>query len=573
MQSTIARVSAEALQHAQGAVAALIGADLEFSLQSASLIKKDGYVEKLSGRQTIIGLALKGRYQGEGCLVVSEKGAVRLAGKMLMMPTTELNEIINSANYINEEEIRYAFADLAKCFIISFLEAFQRDSTFISSVSCHNQIITEGRKDITDFLNHLPAEQTYYQISANISLAGVTTNSLSLLLPSFVLVCSETFQKSGGSNVRQRVHEADDLDTEQLEVFTDHAPETAELEGADLLAARLGSALQRELGNLLGVSVQVREKKSIYGSLALLQEKTAHLEMRTLIAISGSVVNQGWLKIATEDAIKLGMLLIAGPPGVMIPDSLTDAFSVDCQDGYEEISSVFVDVLKMVIDDLSDDEIVVEKGRSLMESDAPASSEADQGERDQNCILSSVELAADNLVCGTLHLILPVELYEVLHADELSSTPENDTSTKLAAGGGVVDGAVTDNTSSGEPVTRSAQILLIESSSVQVAEMMKTLNRAGLKNESIGLDDEFGKAELDDLLAVILVVPKLDEIALGAVIKIKACASTPLLVAASQWTQSDVMKALRYGVDDILVLPVESDELLQKLKRLEQLTV
>ena len=66
---------------------------------------------------------------------------------------------------------------------------------------------------------------------------------------------------------------------------------------------------------------------------------------------------------------------------------------------------------------------------------------------------------------------------------------------------------------------------------------------------------------------------RLDEIGLGVVIKIKSTSSIPLLVAASQWTQTGVMKALRYGVDDIIMLPADSDELLRKLMGKEPLSI
>ncbi len=123
MQSTIERLSMEAFEQVEKEVGTLIGTEVELSLLSASLIKKQDFLENQRGRNSIIGVSMRGRYEGEGCLVVAEDCAVRLAGKMLMLPTTELNEIINSANYIDEEEIRYAFDDVAKCLIIKFLEA------------------------------------------------------------------------------------------------------------------------------------------------------------------------------------------------------------------------------------------------------------------------------------------------------------------------------------------------------------------------------------------------------------------------------------------------------------------
>ena len=81
------------------------------------------------------------------------------------------------------------------------------------------------------------------------------------------------------------------------------------------------------------------------------------------------------------------------------------------------------------------------------------------------------------------------------------------------------------------------------------------------------------KKDLESYQAVILEIEKLDEIVLGLVIKIKSLVAVPLLVAASQWTQTEVMKALRYGVDDIVMWPVESEELGQKLKGLELMTI
>ena len=145
MQSTIERLSMEAFGHVENEIGALIGTDLAVSLISASLIKKQGFLENQSGRNSIICLQMGGRYEGEGCLVVAEDCAVRLAGKMLMLPSTELNEIISAGTYADEEELNYAFDDIAKCLVIAFLDTFQRSSNFIATVTCQNQRFAEGR--------------------------------------------------------------------------------------------------------------------------------------------------------------------------------------------------------------------------------------------------------------------------------------------------------------------------------------------------------------------------------------------------------------------------------------------
>ena len=73
MQSTIERISSEALLQAQNEVSKLIGAELELTLQSASLIKKQGFLEILNGRNSIIGLTMSGIYEGEGYWLPQKK--------------------------------------------------------------------------------------------------------------------------------------------------------------------------------------------------------------------------------------------------------------------------------------------------------------------------------------------------------------------------------------------------------------------------------------------------------------------------------------------------------------------
>ena len=207
MHTTIERLSMEAFAHVEKEIGALIGTELELSLQSASLVKKQEFLEKLGGRNSVIGLHMRGRYEGDGCLVAAQDCAARLAGKMLMLPSTELNDIISTGSYPDEEEINYAFDDIAKRLIISFLHTFQQESNFISSISCQSQRCAEGRKETAEILSHLSPDQTYYVVSTAITLSGVTSSSLSLLLPAFVLVCSAPFKKHTGEELTRSLAE------------------------------------------------------------------------------------------------------------------------------------------------------------------------------------------------------------------------------------------------------------------------------------------------------------------------------------------------------------------------------
>lgn len=559
----------EAFEQVEDKVGELIGTDLEVSLLSASLIKKQGFLENQSGRNSIICLQMGGRYEGEGCLVVAEDCAVRLAGKMLMLPSMELNDIISGGNYADEVELNYAFDDIAKCLVIAFLDTFQRSPNFIATVTCQSQRFAEGRKETVDALEHLPPDQTYYQVSGSITLAGVTTNTVSLLLPAFVLVCSEPFKKHTGQQISASSSTSEFQDLEPTSPVQREIPGTASEDREDLLLPHLRPLLQKELSNMLGITVQIREKGSLSGPLTeLLQETDVSTQLRTPITISGGIQNHGWLITTTSDAVKLGLLLTQGTPGLMLPGSLSGGFSFDCQDGFQEICSIFTDVVGLVCHDLSQGELVMEKGGDPDETDLHSESAEAMDENEQIYMRTSLELVADTLVCGTMHILLPVEVYENVPSVEPAPSQERNE-------------AIGDKQTKNQPTTVSqrelsdqeAVVMLIEDSQNNTPEIINSVEDAGIRTESFSLADDFSKASPDSYLAVLLVLDRLDEIGLGVVIKIKSTSSVPLLVAASQWTQTDVMKALRYGVDDIIMLPVESDELLRKLMGKEPLGV
>lgn len=575
MQSTIERLSTEACGQVENEVGALIGTDLEVSLLSASLIKKQGFLENQSGRNSIICLQLGGRYEGEGCLVVAEDCAVRLAGKMLMLPAMELNEIIDTGNYADEEELTYAFDDIAKCLVIAFLETFQRSSNFIATVTCQSQRFVEGRKEAIEALEHLSQDQTYYQVSGTITLAGVTTNAISLLLPAFVLVCSAPFKKHTGQHITETSATTDIQNQEPTSPVQQEALGAISENVDDPLLPHLRPLLQQELSNLLGITVQIRDKGSYSGSLLeLVRETDTSPVLCTRITISGIVQNHAWLISTTRDAMKLGMLLTEGTPGLMLPGSLSGGFGVDCQDGYQEICSIVTDVVGLVCDDLSEDEFAMAKGADVEIIDPLSESAEGMDENDQIFRRTSLEIVADTLVCGTMHMLLPVEVYETIRKDKPEPLRDNIVSHGHEA---IAEKHTTDQqpatASQREPSDREAVVMVIEDSPDHAVEIMNSFEEAGIKTESISVADDFSKTGMDSYLAVLLVLDKLDEIGLGVVIKIKSISSVPLLVAASQWTQTDVLKALRYGVDDIIMLPVESDELLRKLRGKEPLSV
>ena len=581
MQSTIERLSEEALFNAQSEVGKLIGTDIEFRLKSASLIKKQGYLESLDNRKNIVSLKIRGTYEGEGCLLFTENSVVRLGGKMLMLPPSEINEIISNADFKVEDEFRYAFDEIAKCLVMAFLEPFQHSTTFISTITCQTQKIADGKKEIVETLSHLPAEQTYYEVTAATELAGVGANDFSLLLPAFVLVCSEQFQKHTGELSDSFSPDSVEHEFDQPSIF---APLLSTFSNGDKTTSREGTAwhlfahlfpvLESELANFLGSRVEIKEKTSGTVRLNELFKKPQDASLLTTeLSITGPRRGRGWLIAEMADATRLGMLMTDGSLAGLIPISLTAPFSADCQDGYREICSIFLDLLFSVCQDLSDGTVVLERQQSTLVEKEHMQSYFYHSDSGPDYKLSSLEITVNSITSGTMHLLLLDDILKEFNTKKPPAMEIASSSLRIDSTEKGHRGIVLENVDQKRMPEKPPSVLIIEVSETHSQELLNALAQGGIEANCISVLQELQKKDLESYQAVILEIGTLDEIVLGLVIKIKSLVAVPLLVAASQWTQTDVMKALRYGVDDIVMCPVESEELVHKLKGLELMTI
>jgi hypothetical protein len=432
---------------------------------------------------------------------------------------------------------------------------------------------------MNNILNYLSAEHTYYQISASINLGSVPVNGFSLLLPAFVLVCSEPFQKQAD---KQKVQSSLELGTQNskqsslfgshLSALFEHQSTTADTTTMSLISHLL-PPLKIELGNLLGVSVQITEKSTaVETPVELFQEVDRVAHLRTSLSIVGNSVGEAWLIAELTDATQLGLLLTEGAQG-LFQNSLSSPFSADCQDGYNEICSIVVDVLSFVCQELSNGKLLFEKAAVKEYEQESKESYSPDKPSDSGYTLSSLEFSADGIDCGRLHLLIPAFVQEYLHRVEPGTTGTTASKTKQESAESETSRGAPIETKSSLQADSLPRVLAIEATQGCASEVLIALAAEGILGDSISSAEELHKTDIESYQAIVIVVEKLDEIALGVVIKIKSFSSVPMLVAASQWTQKDVMKAMRYGVDDIVMLPVDSEELLQKIRGLEPLSV
>jgi len=108
---------------------------------------------------------------------------------------------------------------------------------------------------------------------------------------------------------------------------------------------------------------------------------------------------------------------------------------------------------------------------------------------------------------------------------------------------------------------KPVDILLIGDDEKEVVKLRDVLGRRGYMVRVLSLKDNVHNFISTELKAVYLVTQNVDEQAFGVVIKVSSACSLPLIAAAPGWTKTKVIKAVKYGVKDILLTPANTEDI------------
>jgi ActR/RegA family two-component response regulator len=108
---------------------------------------------------------------------------------------------------------------------------------------------------------------------------------------------------------------------------------------------------------------------------------------------------------------------------------------------------------------------------------------------------------------------------------------------------------------------KDGSILLIGDDDGELVKIKKVLMGRGYAVRVLSFNDNIDELLSDELRAVYLVAREFDERMLALAIKVSSGCSKPVIAAAPEWTKKKVMKAVKYGVKDILLTPAEQQDI------------
>ena len=197
---------------------------------------------------------------------------------------------------------------------------------------------------------------------------------------------------------------------------------------------------------------------------------------------------------------------------------------------------------------------------------------------------SSINLSGKDF--GKMQMLIPAKTFklEALAQDEAADDAEDDGSRTKGSVTGAADssegdrvkgtlggvvgstpGAVLSGAVGSGGGGENPEFLIVSNDGNECSKLAEIFNQRGIAYRILDYKDNVSNYLPGAVRAVFLLMSSVDEKGLGVAIKISAASSLPLVAAGPEWTRTKVIKAVKYGVDDILLTPASDNDIIEKI--------
>lgn len=577
-QQRIDRILEAVQTRIQDEVSDLLGGEFFVAGSANELVTKKSAFERLRGKQVCARMNVVGELEGEGFLMVGIKDAIRLGGTLIMLPETELEEVIGREEY--SEEIEDSYGEIANIVAGSFSKDFEvmypQSCRFVRK---ELDVIVPAK--LTLDADGPVADQAYYQMSCSMVLDGHAMGDMVMLLPAagFGLQLQENgLEESAQPEVQQTVDTFvdsahgginEDVQSTSTNDSASHSairsPEELEKQQA-LIDEVLSTCCERvvdEVSALLGTEIALATvgNKFISKKDFFVYEVSA-TQVIADIDVVGDVEGKSYLAASLRSAIRIGGQLIMLPAAELESVVSAEEFGEDTTDAYGEVVNIIAGVYTRVFEAHYSKHLQFVKNR--LQRVAPMQVEVGSEEPlpDQEYYLSSMVLSLGPDQDENLKLLIPCDLVELSRQEGFSDYRGEASQPELVCSDDTDDTIDSRTVITGDALNSNGlDILLISDNEGESKRIQEVVAGMGYSSRVLGIKDNLHNYIPGELKAIYLVMKDVNEQAFGTAIKVSSACSVPIIAAGPGWTRSKVIKAVRYGVRDILLTPATSAEI------------
>ena len=319
-----------------------------------------------------------------------------------------------------------------------------------------------------------------------------------------------------------------------------------------------------EVGALLDTEIKLSNLENfIVGKEQFFFDEVTGKQVIANMDVVGELTGTSYLSVGLRDAIRIGGTLIMLPASELDAVAAVEDFSEDTQDAFSEVANIIAGVYTAEFEELYSQPIRFVKKDLQQVAPMKVAIAAAEPFADQDYYLSRMDLTMGSRGLGKIQLLFPAELLQLsdLRAVEDGATEGAvsavDSGTAVESENSVTEAGQT--TAAG--VIGPIDILVVGDDEMEVNKIASALRHSGYAIKILSFKDNLHGYLPGKLKAIYLVMREVNEQAFGIAIKVSSACSVPLIAAGPEWTRMKVIKAVKYGVRDILLTPAAEEDI------------
>ncbi len=479
------------------------------------------------------------------------------------------------------EDSRDAYGEIANIISGVYTAVFEEQ---------YNQKLRFIRKDMRDIApakvdtqseQPIP-DQSYYTSSMSIEVDGKVFGKMQMLFPAEMLrldAPKEEVKQGTAADIDRGTPTASDNLVAEKERSTDSAeakkseksrsaetpqPDvTKHKKRIDKILALCRDKMENEVSALLGTSVKLSNLENLIVSKEeFFFEQVSGKQVLANLDVVGELEGKSYLSVGIRDAIRIGGTLIMLPSAELDSVAAEENFGEDTQDAYGEIANIIAGVYTSVFEDQYTKRIRFVKTDLQQVAPMKVDIGADQPIPDQAYYLSRMDLIMGDVDLGKVSMLFPADLLQIsaLGIDNGVSAEE-----KVPSSNQAHSDHVKPNEGDGQQIEgndlKAIDILVVGDDEAEVNKIAGVLGHSGYTVKRLTFKDNLHNYIPGKLKAIYMVMQDVNEQAFGVAIKVSSACSVPLIAAGPAWTRTKVIKAVKYGVRDILLTPASEEDI------------
>jgi chemotaxis protein CheY-P-specific phosphatase CheC len=578
---------AECQKKMEAEVASLLGVDIIMGDPENQLLSKEDFFEDhVTGRQIMATMEVVGEAQDKSYLVISIKDAIHLGGILIMLPPAELENVINANDF--GEDSRDAYGEIANIISGVYTSVFEEQ---------YNQKLRFIRKEIQEVVpanveaaSDEPIPDTYYYTSSiSMAIGGKPLGEMHMLFPAALLRLDAPKEKTEPEASRKDRNEDRNEDrnapvekvSSEKDQGKSHGAASAAGPGkglppsvqvdikkhkkrVDKVLTTCSERMADEISALLGTDVRLTHLENLLVSKEeFFFEEVSGKQIIADMDVVGELEGNSYLSVSLRDAIRVGGSLIMLPAAELETVVSEEDLSEDIQDAYGEIANIIAGVYTAGFEEQYTRKIRFVKNGLQQVAPMKVDIDADEPIPNQDYYLSRMSLVLGELELGKVNILFPADLLEL---GGLRSVDAADRESQENSSVGQVfadrEETVTEDSGNFEGNRfKSPDILVVGDDEMEAVKIAGVLENSGYVVKILSFKDNLHNYIPGNLKAVYLVMRVVNEQAFGVAIKVSSACSIPLIAAGPGWTRTKVIKAVKYGVQDILLTPASPKDI------------